>query len=164
MRAARNGAPRRARAGAVAAALAATAALSVTPAPAASATGDTARPASAAPSSGAARTCYIRERSPHADTLGNFFTKDLYCENAAGQLYGRAAFLAPVTGLLKTTTSWFVCWTLGDPHQGGNSVWYYTQGQETVQIPSVLGWGSIPANYLWTDQDPYPGLPRCPWR
>ncbi|MBB5121645.1 hypothetical protein [Streptomyces eurocidicus] len=142
------------RAGAVAAALAA-AALSVTPAAGA---GSGTAPA------GPARTCYLRENSLHADTLGNFFTKDLYCENAPGQLYGRAAFLAPVTGLLKTTTSWFVCWTLGDPHPGGNSVWYYTQGQETVQIPSVLGWGSIPADHLWTDQDPYPGLPRCPWR
>ncbi|ARZ66185.1 hypothetical protein M1P56_19805 [Streptomyces sp. HU2014] len=149
----------------MAAALAATAALSATPATAASTAADATAPAaSAAPASGSARTCYMRENSPHADTLGNSFTKDLYCENAPGQLYGRAAFLAPVTGLLKTTTSWFVCWTLGDPHPGGNSVWYYTQGQETVQIPSVLAWGSIPANYLWTDKDPYPGLPRCPWR
>ncbi|CQR59684.1 hypothetical protein [Streptomyces leeuwenhoekii] len=109
------------------------------------------------------RTCHIREGVTHQDTLGNAFTKDLYCENSPGKLYARASFVAPVTGMLNSTTSWFVCWTMGEPHPGGNNVWYYTQGEETVQMPSINAWGTIPANHLWTDQDPYPGLPRCPW-
>ncbi|OKI02364.1 hypothetical protein A6A06_15065 [Streptomyces sp. CB02923] len=121
-------------------------------------------PASAAPSSAPARTCHLRDGVHHADTLGNSFSKDLYCENKPGDLYGRAYFTAPVTGRLKSSTSWFVCWTLGDPHPGGNNVWYYTQGDEALQFPTLKAWGSIPADHLWTEQDPVPGLPRCPWR
>lgn len=124
----------------------------------------TASGAAAATATPAARTCYIRENTPHADTLGNTFTKDLYCENVPADLYGRATPSAPLTGRLKSTTSWFVCWTLGDPHPGGNNVWYYTQGDEIVQLPAVQGWGNVPANFVWTSEDPFPGLPRCPWR
>lgn len=129
-------------------------------------TGALAVPATTASASAseAPRTCHIREGVTHADTLGNSFTKDLYCENRPGNLYGRASTDAPLTGRLKSTTSWFVCWTLGDAHPGGNNVWYYTQGDETVQLPAVKGWGSIPADHLWTERDPFPGLPRCPWR
>ncbi|MCH0541891.1 hypothetical protein I3F58_20425 [Streptomyces sp. MUM 203J] len=98
-----------------------------------------------------------------ADHTGNTYTKDLYCENSPGKLYGRPSYTAPVTGLLHTTTSWFTCWTMGEPHPGGNNVWYYTQGDETVQLPSIEARGAIPANHVWTDEDPFPGLPRCPW-
>ncbi|WP_369215351.1 hypothetical protein [Streptomyces flavofungini] len=107
--------------------------------------------------------CVLRPGIAHTDTLGNKFTGDLYCTNAPSDLYGRPAFDAPVTGRLKTTQSWFVCYSIGEAHKGGNNVWYYTQGDETVNLPSIQAWGNIPASSVLTSTDPFPGLPRCPW-
>ncbi|AZM51313.1 hypothetical protein DMA15_00870 [Streptomyces sp. WAC 01529] len=95
--------------------------------------------------------------------LGNTFTGDLYCSNAPGDLYGRPAFDAPVTGRLKTTESWFVCYSIGEAHKGGNNIWYYTQGDEAVELPGLKAWGNMPASSVLTSTDPFPGLPRCPW-
>ncbi|APY89793.1 hypothetical protein DCW30_16400 [Streptomyces alfalfae] len=121
-------------------------------------------PASAAaPAPTADVSCALRPGVTHTDTLGNTFTGDLYCTNAPGDLYGRPAFDAPVTGRLKTTQSWFVCYSIGEAHKGGNNVWYYTQGDETVELPSIKAWGNIPASSVLTSTDPFPGLPRCPW-
>lgn len=121
-------------------------------------------PASAAaPAPTADASCALRPGVTHTDTLGNTFTGDLYCTNAPGDLYGRPAFDAPVTGRLKTTQSWFVCYSIGEAHKGGNNVWYYTQGDETVELPSIKAWGNIPASSVLTSTDPFPGLPRCPW-
>jgi hypothetical protein len=108
-------------------------------------------------------TCVLRPGVVHKDTLGNTFTGDLYCANAPGDLYGRPAFDAPVTGRLKTTQSWFVCYSIGEAHKGGNNIWYYTQGDETVNLPGIQAWGNMPASSVLTNTDPFPGLPRCPW-
>ncbi|MBM7171207.1 hypothetical protein JQK87_22940 [Streptomyces sp. G44] len=108
-------------------------------------------------------TCALRPGVVHKDTLGNTFTGDLYCANAPGDLYGRPAFEAPVTGRLKTTQSWFVCYSIGEAHKGGNNIWYYTQGDETVNLPGLQAWGNMPASSVLTSTDPFPGLPRCPW-
>lgn len=35
---------------------------------------------------------------------------------------------AAQAGTLYSTESWFVCWTAGRMHAGGNRIWYYTQG------------------------------------
>ncbi|WP_158708861.1 hypothetical protein [Streptomyces sp. NRRL S-920] len=108
-------------------------------------------------------TCVLRPGIVHKDTLGNTFTGDLYCANAPGDLYGRPAFDAPVTGRLKTTQSWFVCYSIGEAHKGGNNIWYYTQGDETVNLPGIKAWGNMPASSVLTSTDPFPGLPPCPW-
>ncbi len=132
---------------------------------AAAVTWPAATPASAAPATASAdeATCVLRPGVTHKDTLGNAFSGDLYCANAPGDLYGRPAFDAPVTGRLKTTQSWFVCWSYGEAHKGGNNVWYYTQGDEAVNLPSLQAWGNVPASSVLTSTDPFPGLPRCPW-
>ncbi|MEU4800344.1 hypothetical protein [Streptomyces sp. NPDC023327] len=111
----------------------------------------------------ASATCSLRQNTPHKDTLGNVFTLDLYCDNRASDAFGRPAFNAPVTGRLKFSPSWFVCWTEGDAAPDGNKVWYYTQGDEVVSLPGIKGWGMVPAKVVETQKHPYPGLPRCPW-
>ncbi|MGV9881318.1 hypothetical protein [Streptomyces sp. NPDC003006] len=111
----------------------------------------------------ASATCSLRQNHPHKDTLGNAFSLDLYCDNLASDAFGRPAFNAPVTGRLKLSPSWFVCWTEGDAAPDGNKVWYYTQGDEVVSLPGIKGWGMVPAKVVQTQKHPYPGLPRCPW-
>ncbi|MEU7650013.1 MULTISPECIES: hypothetical protein [Streptomyces] len=147
---------RRGRTVAAALVLAAAAAVPAT-APASAAASTTATPAADEV------TCVLRPGVVHKDTLGNTFTGDLYCANAPGDLYGRPAFDAPVTGRLKTTQSWFVCYSIGEAHKGGNNVWYYTQGDEAVNLPGIQAWGNMPASSVLTSTDPFPGLPRCPW-
>ncbi|MFF8645781.1 hypothetical protein [Streptomyces sp. NPDC015345] len=119
-----------------------------------------------APRSGSAdatATCSLRQNQPHKDTLGNYFSLDLYCDNLASDAFGRPAFNAPVTGRLKFSPSWFVCWTEGDAAPDGNKIWYYTQSDEVVSLPGIKGWGMVPAKVVQTQKHPYPGLPRCPW-
>ncbi|CAM5488815.1 hypothetical protein SALBM135S_05278 [Streptomyces alboniger] len=134
-------------------------ALSAATAPAAAQSGT----APAAGPAAASATCSLRQNQPHRDTLGNAFSLDLYCDNLASDAFGRPAFNAPVTGRLKLSPSWFVCWTLGDAAPDGNEVWYYTQGDEVVSLPGIKGWGMVPAKVVQTQKHPYPGLPRCPW-
>ncbi|MGC9670861.1 hypothetical protein ACNTMW_30475 [Planosporangium sp. 12N6] len=65
---------------------------------------------------------------------------------------------------LRTTYSWFSCWSTGELHGGGNYTWYKTQGDD------YGAWGWLAAEYMYTswDFDANPsayGLPRCqyPW-
>lgn len=114
-----------------------------------------------------AATCQLRENVLHQDKLGNVFRTDVYCDNTAGDVYGRASFDSPLTGKKTSLLSAFVCWTRGQPHVGGNTVWYYTKG-DTASAPfqTFEGWGAMTASSLLTPagtQHPYPGLPRCPW-
>lgn len=70
---------------------------------------------------------------------------------------------AAQAGTLYSTESWFVCWTAGRMHAGGNRIWYYTQGD--VSHPDHRdrrAWGFVPARYLDTVVDPDPGTPQCP--
>lgn len=122
---------------------------------------DTAGPDGAGTDSAAA-TCALRSQ-PHADAIGNSFSFDLYCDNLASDVYGRAAFDSPVTGRLALSPSWFVCWTEGDAPSGQSRVWYYTQGDQVLSLRRIKGWGVVPARAVQAPEHPYPGLPRCPW-
>ena len=61
----------------------------------------------------------------------------------------------------RTTTSWFTCWGTGQLHAGGNTTWYYTQGDDNGH------WGWVPAVDLETPSSfatptrARTALPRC---
>jgi hypothetical protein len=90
--------------------------------------------------------------------------KKLWCTNAAGApLQSSPSWANPASTTvnhLRTTYSWFKCWSTGERHSGGNYTWYYTQGDDNSN------WGWVAANYLNTtstfDANPSAyGLPRC---
>ncbi|MFE9022687.1 hypothetical protein ACFYNL_29555 [Streptomyces sp. NPDC007808] len=107
--------------------------------------------------------CSLRQQRPHADAIGNVFSFDLYCDNLASDVYGRAAFDAPITGRLMMSPSWFVCWTEGSAPAGESRVWYYTQADRVLTQRRIKGWGVVPARIVQAPAHPYPGLPRCSW-
>ncbi|QIQ04039.1 hypothetical protein [Streptomyces liangshanensis] len=114
-----------------------------------------------------AATCNLQENVLHADKLGNTFRTDVKCDNTTGDVYGRASFDSPLTGVKTSTLSTFVCWTRGQPHAGGDTVWYYTKGDQALPpFAAFEGWGAMPSSALLVPSGithPYPGLPRCPW-
>ncbi|MEU0567025.1 hypothetical protein ABZ297_16795 [Nonomuraea sp. NPDC005983] len=111
----------------------------LTTAPASSASSASSAPATAA----RAAECGVR-----ADAR-------LYCGNKGGARgYEHRSYGSLIRGTLNTTFSWFQCWGHGDPHSGGNDIWYWTQldnGQ----------WGNVPAVDVQTTVDPAPGLREC---
>jgi hypothetical protein len=81
-----------------------------------------------------------------------------YCGNAAGApMYRTPSKSQPPVVVMNSTTSWFVCYARGDIHNGNNNVWYYSLGD----VPAGV-WGYMPAETVWTDTDPWPGVPQCP--
>ncbi|MEU9101390.1 hypothetical protein [Streptomyces sp. NPDC048361] len=79
----------------------------------------------------------------------------LYCGNAVGAKgYADRSYRSATRGTLTTGFNWFVCWGHGDPHQGGNDIWYWTQLDNGA-------WGNVPAVSVKTGQDPAPGLRQC---
>jgi beta-lactamase class A len=111
---------------------------------------DTADPFSAcgAPAKGENPSCSV-----HGDGR-------LYCSNGPAPMYAGPHFGDAVVDHLRTTESWFACWGRGDLHEGGNTTWYRTIGDDTGQ------WGWVPASYLQTssafDADPSAhGLAAC---
>ncbi len=107
--------------------------------------------------------CVMREGHPHTDWTGMKWDADILCDNAPGDVRLQSFTGSPVVGRMVTTRSWFVCWKVGDPHAGGNNIWYYTQADEVVSRPTAQGWGYMPAVMLETTEDPVPGLPKCSW-
>lgn len=88
----------------------------------------------------------------------------LWCNNAAGApLRDKPSIDEPpsqVVNHLRTTYSWFTCWSAGQYNDGGTDTWYFTEGDDNAN------WGWVAANYLYTtyDFDLNPsayGLPRC---
>lgn len=83
-----------------------------------------------------------------------------YCSNQSNAaLYAEPKIGAQVD-TLETQWSWFTCWTTGEAHDGGNTTWYYTMGDDTKR------WGYVPASSLGTspefDANPSQcGLPNC---
>lgn len=86
----------------------------------------------------------------------------LYCDNS----YNAPIYKAPrfesasgnpteVVDRLLSTHSYFICWEQGAAHSGGNNVWYYTFGDGRG------AYGYVPANYVYTPQDPFPGVNHC---
>ncbi|MFB4308031.1 hypothetical protein [Actinomadura sp. GTD37] len=74
-------------------------------------------------------------------------------------VYEEAAFGTEVA-VLDTDPSWFICWTRGAEHQGGNDVWYYTQGDRATGRPELNGWGYVPASDLRVGKAPDPAITR----
>ncbi|MGA5818285.1 hypothetical protein ACPC54_10545 [Kitasatospora sp. NPDC094028] len=79
----------------------------------------------------------------------------LYCGNKAGAKgYADRSYRSATRGQLNGTFSWFQCWGHGDPHPGGNDIWYWTELDNGA-------WGNVPAVDVSTGQDPAPGLREC---
>jgi hypothetical protein len=78
----------------------------------------------------------------------------LHCANGTSDLRSAPSFTAPVVSRLTSTYSYFSCWTSGDPHGGGNNIWYYTDGDDG-------GHGFLPAQRVYTSRDPMPGMRHC---
>ena len=83
----------------------------------------------------------------------------LYVSNVAGAaIRSNPENDAPIVNHLRTTESWFDCWTSGDRHAGGNTTWYHTLGDDNGN------WGFVAANDLSTtsafDANPV-GLRKC---
>jgi hypothetical protein len=74
-------------------------------------------------------------------------------------VYEGAAFGTEVA-VLETDPSWFICWTRGQAHPGGNDVWYYTQGDRATGRPELHGWGYVPASELRVGAAPDPAITR----
>lgn len=74
-------------------------------------------------------------------------------------VYEKAAFGTKIA-VLETDPSWFICWTRGERHSGGNDVWYYTQGDRATGKPELNGWGYVPASTLRTARAPDPAITR----
>ncbi|HVH44282.1 MAG TPA: PEP/pyruvate-binding domain-containing protein [Labilithrix sp.] len=85
----------------------------------------------------------------------------LRCPNAPNTpMRAQPSSQSAVVNTLRTTTSWFTCWTTGELHAGGNKTWYWTQGDDNAN------WGFVPASALSTTEafDASPsakGLPKC---
>ncbi len=85
----------------------------------------------------------------------------LYCGNRYhATAYWDPNYSADNDGTLETTYSWFTCWQHGQPHPGGNDIWYWTQVDNKVNHD---GWGFVPAVDVFTPTgtDPAPGLAQC---
>jgi hypothetical protein len=74
-------------------------------------------------------------------------------------VYEEAEFGTEVA-VLETDPSWFICWTHGERHSGGNDIWYYTQGDRSTGMPELDAWGYVPASDLRVGQAPDPAITR----
>ncbi len=64
----------------------------------------------------------------------------LHCANRRGApLRAEPRAQSPVVNILRTTNSWFDCWTSGDRHAGGNTTWYHTVGDDNANQGFVGG-------------------------
>jgi hypothetical protein len=86
----------------------------------------------------------------------------LYCGNRANaSIYLSPRYDTPtgnpveIVDTLRTTFSYFRCYTIGQAHGGGNSIWYKTYGDDEGK------WGYVPAVDVWTPTDPFPGVNFC---
>lgn len=87
----------------------------------------------------------------------------LWCTNRVSPVYNKPSrTLPPSTQIdtLRTTYSYFLCWSTGQAHAGGNYTWYKTVGDDHGRT----GW--VPAYKLDTtssfDANPSAhGLDRC---
>ncbi len=97
-----------------------------------------------------------------ADACGVRADRKLHCANRPNvALRAAPNASSAVVDTLRTSLSWFSCFTNGEPHAGGNSTWYFTTGDDAGRQ------GFLPAVNLQTtssfDADPTAaGLPRCP--
>jgi hypothetical protein len=94
-----------------------------------------------------------------------YIDSKLYCANRIGiEMFAQPAPSGPVINHLLTSYSWFTCWDDGEMHAGGNTSWYFTDGDDRGQ---PYGW--LPAADVRSPQafnaDPAAyGFPRCATR
>ncbi len=84
----------------------------------------------------------------------------LYCSNRVTPVYEHPWSSSTVVDTLRSTSSWFSCWFAGEAHSGGNTTWYWTQGDDHG------AWGFVPASALDTPGNfdttaSQQGLPQC---
>jgi len=85
----------------------------------------------------------------------------LYCPNSAdAAIRATPTNNGDVVNHLRSTTSWFDCWSSGDLHAGGNTTWYHTLGDDNGNWGWVAGVDlSTPDDF---DSDPSAhGLKKC---
>ncbi|MFJ9523718.1 hypothetical protein ACIRPK_36545 [Kitasatospora sp. NPDC101801] len=68
----------------------------------------------------------------------------LWCSNRVAPVKWGPSYYSETGDVLRSTHSWFACWTTGQLHEGGNTTWYYTQGDDSGM------WGYVPAVALDT--------------
>jgi hypothetical protein len=106
--------------------------------------------------------CRPSQGSETDPNTGVTWTTLWYCGNDYLAPVFEKASSATQVASMSTTDSWFVCFRHGDPHKGGNDVWYYTQGDHIV--PGWEGrkaWGYMPAYSVFTSVDPVVGMVEC---
>lgn len=85
----------------------------------------------------------------------------LHCDNKNGAPIRSAPTNGSgVVDHLRSTNSWFDCWSTGDLHAGGNTTWYHTQGDDH----GAFGWVAAADMSTPNDFDADPqskGLARC---
>jgi hypothetical protein len=85
----------------------------------------------------------------------------LYCTNRANaSLYAQPTTRSAVVNTLRSTSSIFVCWTSGELHAGGNTTWYYTNGDDNPSFGWIPGVDLNTADAFDADPSAY-GLRRC---
>lgn len=82
------------------------------------------------------------------------------CENDRSLMYRWPTVDGMPTAVLRTSPSWFICWTRGQ-EVGGDDVWYYTQGDDPLTDPPIPStWGFLPASSVHSAAHPAAGLTR----
>jgi hypothetical protein len=129
------------------------------PHPSAAVTADSTR--SVAP---ATAGCVSRSGVRHTDPFhdGRIYTVDFVCPNDPNAtLVSMSDFTTKVADM-ETTSSWFLCWTRRPAADGGDNVFYYTQGDTiTPGAERWVAWGFLSADQVHTAVHPVPGMPRC---
>jgi len=94
---------------------------------------------------------------PKTDPTGRSWTTTWYCMNTYQARIYADANRNKELGYLETVRSWFLCYRRGAAHEGGNDVWYYTQGDHPAPGP----WGYVAAVDVQAASHPYPGMAPC---
>lgn len=91
------------------------------------------------------------------DPTGRSWDTTWYCENTTQARIYAGPNRDKELGYMMTVRSWFLCYRLGADHEGGNNVWYYTQGDRPVPGP----WGFMAAADVTSATHPPPEMPLC---
>lgn len=80
----------------------------------------------------------------------------LHCGNERNTpLKEHRSYSSTTVDWVETTFSVFACWGYGDHHEGGNNIWYWTNGDHYGR------WGNAPASWVYTSVDPPAGMKQC---
>jgi N-acetyl-anhydromuramyl-L-alanine amidase AmpD len=97
------------------------------------------------PAAGGLRQCAgATPPPPQSSTCNVHADGKLYCTNSAGAPIYASANGGAIVNHLRTTSSWFDCFSFGALHAGGNHTWYHTIGDDNGN------WGWVPAVHLNT--------------